>query len=574
MRKLCGIFITIMLSLPVFSEARNALLIANSDYTNISKLGTPINEARELKQTLVKLGFSVTTVENGSKEKMLSAIASFSEKLKKENGIGFFHYGGHAVQLNGKNWLIPVNADVPDALRVTCNCIELDTIMSYMYAETNIVVIDACRDSPLPQGGVRGAGEKRGLVMTVPRIQNSIVVFSAGDGETAQDGVFTPLLTKKLLEKKLLNEIIIDVRNEVLRLTNNAQYPETKDRLVSKVYLAGNASGGQNYVPQTSSASSDPKTADEYYNLGVVAFNEKNYTTAAEYYKKAILINEIHKEALNNLGYCYEKGFGVTQNYAKAEELYRKSANLGNIVAQNNLGNFYYYGKGVSQDYYEAKKWYLKAAEQGDAYAQYSVGWLFEYGQGVNKDLNTALAYYQMAANQGHEDAKKRIAAINGANSSNTSVQNNEKWLFPLYGLELGKSTVSDLKKLGKKHEKYDWYIINGNSFFHYKNVFNSVVVWWDNGENTNLWPTEWRKTGSNPSYSYNEWISFLKSKRYSIKVIESPHTDSKYNWFSAKIEATCAYPINHKIELMFMGKYNANANTRDTLNRFEIRSL
>ncbi|MBR0098779.1 MAG: SEL1-like repeat protein [Treponema sp.] len=574
MRKFLSILAAIFLSLPVFAEARNALLIANSNYTNISKLGTPINEARELKQTLVKLGFSVTTVENGSKEKMLSAIASFSEKLKKENGIGFFHYGGHAVQLNGKNWLIPVNADVPDALRVTCNCIELDTIMSYMYAETNIVVIDACRDSPLPQGGVRGAGEKRGLVMMVPRIQNSIVVFSAGDGETAQDGVFTPLLTKKLLEKKLLNEIIIDVRNEVLRLTNNAQYPETKDRLVSKVYLAGNASGGQNYVPQTSSASSDLKTADEYYNLGVVAFNEKNYTTAAEYYKKAILINEIHKEALNNLGYCYEKGFGVTQNYAKAEELYRKSANLGLVTAQNNLGDLYYFGKGVSQDFSEAKKWYLKAAEQGYAYGQYNVGWLFEHGHGVNKNINTALSYYQMAANQGHEEAKKRIAAINASNSNNTTAQNNEKWLFPLYGLELGKSTVSDLKKLGKKHEKYDWYIINGNSFFHYKNVFNSVVVWWDNGENTNLWPTEWRKTGSNPSYSYNEWISFLKSKRYSIKVIESPHTDSKYNWFSAEIEATCAYPINHKIKLMFMGKYNANANTRDTLNRFEIRSL
>ena len=244
------------------------------------------------------------------------------------------------------------------------------------------------------------------------------------------------------------------------------------------------------------------------------------------------MINEIHKEALNNLGYCYEKGFGVTQNYAKAEELYRKSANLGHVTAQNNLGNFYYYGKGVSQDYYEAKKWYLKAAEQGDAYAQYSVGWLFEYGQGVNKNINTALSYYQMAANQGNEDAKKRIAAINATSSNNTSVQTNGKWLFPVYGLELGKSTLADVRAKGKKvsNDKTGRrFYVNGHLFECNENGKLSWVHFFD--PIPNPWPQEIINKGYNPNYSYNQWKSFLISQGYTItKYSDADHIVAEKN--------------------------------------------
>ncbi len=94
-----------------FAESRNALLIANAAYTN-APLSTPIQEARGLKQSLVKLGFNVTLVENVDINAMEKAVGDFGSLIKNRGGIGFFHYGGHAVQIGGKNYLIPAKTDI------------------------------------------------------------------------------------------------------------------------------------------------------------------------------------------------------------------------------------------------------------------------------------------------------------------------------------------------------------------------------------------------------------------------------------------------------------------------------
>ena len=70
-------------------------------------------------------------------------------------------------------------------------------------------------------------------------------------------------------------------------------------------------------------------------------------------------------EAQNNLGYAYEKGEGVEQDYAQAVFWYRKAAEQGYAMAQNNMGIMYDNGRGVDQDYDQAVNWYRKAAEQG-----------------------------------------------------------------------------------------------------------------------------------------------------------------------------------------------------------------
>ena len=550
----------------VFSEARNALLIANGNYSHFSNLSTPVKEARELKNSLTQLGFSVTIVENASREKILDSLSDFEKILKSKGGIAFFHYGGHAVQVNGKNYLIPVNADIPDERRVATRAVDVDELMISMVADTNIVILDSCRNNPLPAANTREG--TRGLVMATERPRNSIIVYSAQAGKTAQDGIFTPTLTKKILEKKSFTDILMDVRREVRSVTKNEQSPCEYNELEMPVFLAGNAGGGQNYVPQTQQPV-DSKTAEEYYNLGVEAYERKDYGLAVTYYQKSILINENHKKALNNLGVCYENGFGVTQNYAKAEELYRKSANLGHVTAQNNLGDLYYFGKGVSQDFSEAKKWYLKAAEQGNAYGQYNVGWLFEHGHGVSQGIETALSYYQMAANQGHEDAKKRIAAINASNNTNASVQNNGKWLFPLYGIELGKTPVSELKKKGKKADKYDYYKINGQNFWYENNVFVQMHI----VPGIYSWPTEWTVAGYDKNLSYNQWIQFLKSQGYEIFVTKKPTSEywNEKNSLNAEVVAKRTYPVSHKIELCFNYSGKTSLSASGTMYSFTV---
>ena len=95
---------------------------------------------------------------------------------------------------------------------------------------------------------------------------------------------------------------------------------------------------------------------------------EQDYEKAVEWYRKSA--EQGDADAQNNLGYCYYNGQGVAQDYEKAVEWYRKSAKQGVAVAQNNLGYFYAQGQGVAQDYEKAVEWYRRSAEQGFARAQ------------------------------------------------------------------------------------------------------------------------------------------------------------------------------------------------------------
>lgn len=178
------------------------------------------------------------------------------------------------------------------------------------------------------------------------------------------------------------------------------------------------------------------KSPDYLYNEGKKLENSKNYIHAIEYYKKAAEHN--HLDALVSLGYLYDMGYGVPQDYKLAVEYYQKAADLnsawamnnlgasyadGNGVEQNydiamkwykkaaelgysfsckNIGSMYYYGNGVDQDYFKAFEWYKKAEDK--AYACYMLGWMYEFGQGTDKNIEQAQAYYEKAAEKGYYD--------------------------------------------------------------------------------------------------------------------------------------------------------------------------
>ena len=99
---------------------------------------------------------------------------------------------------------------------------------------------------------------------------------------------------------------------------------------------------------------------------------------------------------------AYNKG-----NYAQALELLRPLANQGIATAQNNLGWMYDVGKGVAQDYQEAVKWYRLAAEQGYAAAQNNLGVMYVKGKGITQDHVRARMWFNFAANKGDTNAKE-----------------------------------------------------------------------------------------------------------------------------------------------------------------------
>jgi len=244
MRKL----LTGMLLLAVVSPmwaAKEALLIANADYSHFGKLPNPISDARQLGDVLRQIGFNVQVVENASREGMLDALSSFEERLKASRGIAFFHYGGHGVQVDGRNFLIPADADIPDEKRVATRAVDVDEIMGALDSSgssVNVVVLDACRDNPLPATSTRSA--TRGLSVVAAKPKNSIIIYAAEAGNKAQDGLFTPTLAKALaVPGRPISEVMTDVRREVYERSGGSQTPGEYNQLFEQVSLADQAAG-------------------------------------------------------------------------------------------------------------------------------------------------------------------------------------------------------------------------------------------------------------------------------------------------------------------------------------------
>ena len=98
-----------------------------------------------------------------------------------------------------------------------------------------------------------------------------------------------------------------------------------------------------------------------------------------------------------NLGFIYDNGWGVPQDYAEAVKWYRKAAEQEDANAQFNVGQMYMRGYGVQRNYDEAARWFRRAADQGNAGAQYYLGFMYETGRGVRDDFVQAYMWFDLA---------------------------------------------------------------------------------------------------------------------------------------------------------------------------------
>ncbi len=241
-----ALFLTILMAVTAFAQNKTALLIANGDYQNFSSLANPVPEARQLRSALQRLGFQVTLLTDADKEEMIIGLRNFQRSVKSRGGVAFFHYGGHAVQVGGKNYLIPANADIPDEDYVSLRAMDAEEIMvslEHSGSDSNIVILDSCRNNPLPAGSGRSAS--RGLAVVGKEPPNTVIVYSAKSGQVARDGVFTPALTRALTSPGLsIQEILMQTRQKVYEQTKGAQIPGEYNQLFEPVYLAGRGSSG------------------------------------------------------------------------------------------------------------------------------------------------------------------------------------------------------------------------------------------------------------------------------------------------------------------------------------------
>src|SRR3954469_17281444 len=218
----------------VQAEPRVALVIGNSAYQgDLPALPNPANDAKLMAKTLKGVGFDVVEAEDASQDEMKKAIAEFSDKLAAAGpeGTGLFFYAGHGLQVAGENYLIPVDAKIKSERDVDLVSISANTVlkqMDFAGSAVNIIILDACRNNPLPSSP-RSPGRGLAEIKTTPRA--SFIAYSTAPGSTAADGdgvnsPYTKALAATITEPGLsIADVFQEVRTKVLADTGNVQTP-------------------------------------------------------------------------------------------------------------------------------------------------------------------------------------------------------------------------------------------------------------------------------------------------------------------------------------------------------------
>ncbi len=164
--------------------------------------------------------------------------------------------------------------------------------------------------------------------------------------------------------------------------------------------------GGVTFAVHSLTSSSNESIAKQV-SLAKMYYDKEDYSKAVELFK--LTAEQGNAEAQNGLGHCYCEGLGVKQDYAEAVKWFKKAAEQGYAKAQTNLGLCYEFGQGLKQDYTEAVKWYGKAADQGYDAAQYCLGVCYYRGNGVEGNFSQAVEWLTKAAEQGLAAAQRQL---------------------------------------------------------------------------------------------------------------------------------------------------------------------
>lgn len=175
----------------VATERRVALVIGNNDYKSVPKLEKAVNDAQAVSRELSKIGFEVMYLPNAGQKKMNQAVNEFAQKISG-GGVGIFFFAGHGLQINNQNFLVPIDMDLPrdnnDVADQAINVPLLQDKLAEARAKFTLLVLDACRDNPLPKkSGTRAIGASRGLALPAQTPSGQVVMYSAGANQQALD---------------------------------------------------------------------------------------------------------------------------------------------------------------------------------------------------------------------------------------------------------------------------------------------------------------------------------------------------------------------------------------------------
>ena len=299
---------------------RLALVIGNSAYKT-APLKNPLNDAEDMAATLKNLGFKVILKKNADQRTMEDTIRYFGKQLRN-GGVGLFYFAGHGVQVEGRNYLMPIDAKIESESDVRYEAVDAGRVLGKMEDaenQLNIVILDACRNNPYARAF---RSDQSGLArMDAPT--GSLIAYATAPGEVAADGperngVFTKHLIQHMMIANLsIEQVLKRVRIDVARQTNGRQIPWESSSLMGDFYF----NPSKNSQAAQTSDSSSPTPAEKpnlaalpraeekieqqssRLNLAILPMSSDNSPIGAGYGSNTYL----KKTALDSLRYVLKK---------------------------------------------------------------------------------------------------------------------------------------------------------------------------------------------------------------------------------------------------------------------------
>ncbi|MGY4186410.1 putative caspase-like protein [Bradyrhizobium sp. USDA 4459] len=242
------------------AEARLALVIGQSAYRTVPELPNAANDAKGMAELLGNAGFTVTAAPNLAQNEMRQAISDFAGKVSASGAdtIALVFYAGHGLQIDGENYLVPVDLDPKREADIPLQGVRLNDLLNTLGAlptRARIFMLDACRNNPFP--ALSGAGHGLAIVDTKAGAPGSFISYSTSPGAEAEDGAGadSPYTTAALTVAKQPNipieEVFKRIRIAVAQSTDGRQIPWESSSLTTDFRFFGESS---NQPPPASGA--------------------------------------------------------------------------------------------------------------------------------------------------------------------------------------------------------------------------------------------------------------------------------------------------------------------------------
>lgn len=234
------------------AESRLALVIGQSAYRSVPALPNPANDARAVTKLLTDSGFEVSTAADLSQGQMREAVSDFAGKVaaKGADTVALVFYAGHGLQIDGENFLVPVDIDPKREADIPIQAVRLNDILNTLTSvpsKMRILMLDACRNNPFPD--LKTAGGGLALVDAKIGAPGTFLSFSTSPGAVAEDGSgsnspYTNALLEAGKENIPIEETFKRVRLAVNKVTEGRQTPWDSSSLTEDFRFSGTSVAG------------------------------------------------------------------------------------------------------------------------------------------------------------------------------------------------------------------------------------------------------------------------------------------------------------------------------------------